>query len=311
MTSKKRTNPPAGNPDTVGQVDARFAAERCLKKRLRAVHRWLKRVRQDWEASPEPVHQLRVSTRRARVAVQLFAKLLSPDAIVWAERYLKRLRKKAGDARDWDVLLERVTTPPLKQAVSKKQRARLEMCLQDQRRLAQVPLHPETRKSKRQRFRGHSGRLLDHLTKSEPSESLTLLELARAELRPLVESFFTHAAIGKASIEQIHQIRIAGKHVRYAMEVFTPAFPASFRAALYATFCELQEKLGAINDHATAMTRLTSLLTTSDDKLQETLHTIIAAEQAAMDQRVERLRATWRPATLDEIANHFAAYLDM
>lgn len=310
MTSKKRPNSPAGNPDTVCQVDARVAAARCLKKRLRAVHRWLKRVRQDWEEGPEPVHQLRVSTRRARVAVQLFAKLLSPDDLDWAERYLKRLRKKAGDARDWDVLLERVATPPLKQAISKKQRARLQMYLQDQRRLAQVPLQSETRKSKRQRLRVHSGRLLDHLEKAEPSESLTLLELARTELRPLVESFLAQTAIGLASIEQIHQIRIAGKHVRYAMEVFTPAFPTSFRAALYTTFCELQEKLGAINDHATAMTKLGSLLPTSDEKINETLQKIIAAEQAAMDQRVERLRATWRPATLNEIANQFAAYLE-
>jgi len=309
MTSRKQPIPPGRNTSSDGDAEARDVAERCLKTRLRGVFRWLKRVRHQWQDDPEPVHQLRVATRRARVAVQLFASLLSPDELAWVERYLKRLRNKAGDARDWDVLLLRVTTPPLKGATSKKDRNRLQLCLQEQRRLAQSALQPETRKSKRQRLRVRSHRLLKHLSSRESKPGTTLLELAQAELRPLVEQFFAQARLGLGSIEQIHQIRIAGKHVRYAMEVFAHAFPSHFRDALYRTFCELQEKLGVVNDHATAIARLTSLLVDADEKLQTTLQTIITAEQTSMEQRVDKLRATWRPPVLDAIANQFAEHL--
>jgi hypothetical protein len=150
---------------------------------------------------------------------------------------------------------------------------------------------------------------LKHLSSKESVADTTLLELARAELRPLVEQFFAQARLGLGSIEQIHQIRIAGKHVRYAMEVFAHAFPSHFRDALYRTFCELQEKLGIINDHATAIARLTALLVDADEKLQTTLQTIIIAEQAAMEQSVDKLRATWRPPVLDAIASQFTEHL--
>jgi CHAD domain-containing protein len=50
-------------------------------------------------------------------------------------------------------------------------------------------------------------------------------------------------------------MRICGKRVRYAMELLAGALDHSFRRELYPTFAEVQEKLGTINDHATAIAR--------------------------------------------------------
>lgn len=306
MPRKKRSHSPDGPSESPGPPAAQDAAAHCLERRLKAVHRWLKRVRHQWQNDPEPVHQLRVATRRARVAVQLFSRLLGPDEVAWVERYLKRLRKTAGAARDWDVLIDRLATAPLKQVVGKKDRARVLDCLQEQRHSAQLALHPATGKSKRQRFRAKAGQLLKSLSRGGKTASLSVRELANDELRPLVQTFLQQAHMGLESIDQIHQIRIAGKHVRYALEVFASALPPTVRDAASGTFAELQEKLGAINDHATAMARLATLQPAADPKLQSALQKLIVAEQTAMDDRVERLRATWRPQALAEIEAQLA-----
>lgn len=303
---RKAQPPPDGHSDSTGLQPARDAAADCLERRLKAVHRWLKRVRRNWQDDPEPVHQLRVATRRARVAVQLFSRLLEPDEVAWAERYLKRLRKTAGAARDWDVLIARLATKPLKQVLAKQDRTRVLACLQEQRHLAQLALHPATGKSKRQRFRAKARQLLKSLSQGTTTASLSVRELASDELQPLVQTFLQQAHLGLGSIDQIHQIRIAGKHVRYALEVFASAFPTTVRDAVSGTFAELQEKLGAINDHATAIARLATLETAANPKLRSALQKLIAAEQTALDDRIEQLRATWRPQALAEIEAQFS-----
>src|SRR5262249_28190395 len=51
----------------------------------------------------EYVHQLRVGTRRAGAAVETFADCLPPKVYRKVRRKLRRIRRAAGAARDWDV----------------------------------------------------------------------------------------------------------------------------------------------------------------------------------------------------------------
>src|SRR5262249_9204837 len=55
------------------------------------------------DKDPEHVHQLRVGTRRARAALDIFALCLPPKAHKNAKKLLRGLRRAAGEARDWDV----------------------------------------------------------------------------------------------------------------------------------------------------------------------------------------------------------------
>jgi CHAD domain-containing protein len=59
----------------------------------------------------EYVHQLRVATRRASAAVQIFAELLPKRKSRLINRRLRELRQAAGEARDLDVLGERSGSP--------------------------------------------------------------------------------------------------------------------------------------------------------------------------------------------------------
>ncbi len=52
---------------------------------------------------PEPVHQLRVAARRATAAVDQFASTMGKRRGRRLRAIVKRIRRAAGEARDWDV----------------------------------------------------------------------------------------------------------------------------------------------------------------------------------------------------------------
>ena len=80
----------------------------------------------------------------------------------------------------------------------------------------------------------------------------TFGQAANRALGLLVEDFFTAAAADFSDYLALHAFRIQGKQLRYAMEIFAGAFDRTLRSELYPLVEQLQEKLGAINDYATA-----------------------------------------------------------
>ncbi|HEY7425524.1 MAG TPA: CHAD domain-containing protein, partial [Gemmataceae bacterium] len=86
-----------------------------------------------------------------------------------------------------------------------------------------------------------------------------LVDLARPMLFDRLKNL-EQAAMGDLSdYTQLHQVRIAGKRLRYAMEVFADCFDATFREDLYPRVEQLQEILGRANDSHVAAERLGSL----------------------------------------------------
>src|SRR5262245_16207437 len=78
------------------------AARRVFAARLAAVTKhWRPAVEQPND--PENVHQLRVATRRASAAVDIFGDLLPKRLFRRLKKRLRQLRRSAGAARDWDV----------------------------------------------------------------------------------------------------------------------------------------------------------------------------------------------------------------
>jgi CHAD domain-containing protein len=57
----------------------------------------------------------------------------------------------------------------------------------------------------------------------------------------------------------LHRVRIAGKRLRYAMELFADCFAAAFREEIYPAVEAMQEILGDANDSHVASQRLTTL----------------------------------------------------
>src|SRR5262245_51299342 len=85
------------------------AARHVLTVRLQVVRDHLALALHHADEDPEHVHQLRVGTRRARAAVDIFSCCLSARDYKQARRELRRIRRAAGEARDWDVFLANVS----------------------------------------------------------------------------------------------------------------------------------------------------------------------------------------------------------
>ena len=209
------------------------------------------------DEDPEHVHQLRVSTRRAAAALRIFADCLPKKAFKMARKALRRMRRAAGAARDWDVFLVGISRRPARKAAA--ERAGLDFLVgvaQGERMAAQVALI-ETSKKK----------ALDldaFVHKTVNAVAIPAGVPARYTLRDLAVSVLTeeltrleHAAQGDLDdYMQLHQVRIQGKRLRYAMEVFASCFDRAFRDELYPAVEEMQEMLGQANDSHVALETL-------------------------------------------------------
>src|SRR4051812_42557814 len=84
------------------------AARRSLELRLAVVAHSLPLAAYLAEHDIEHVHRLRVATRRAAAALKLYGECLPQKSVRWFKKRLRQIRRAAGEARDLDVLIQRL-----------------------------------------------------------------------------------------------------------------------------------------------------------------------------------------------------------
>lgn len=290
-------------------------ARRALGDRLALVWRYLKRSSYGAPSDTENVHQLRVNTRRAVAAMKLFESLMPDGRRKWMRRQLKRVRQAAGVARDLDVLLQRFC--PLAEAEPEDgPYSALVHHLRVRRQKAQQPIDDVHRTLKRQSFGRRAKRLVGRVklrTKEDRYDKPTFAEAARTALDPMVQAFFRSADVDFSNDELLHAFRIQGKHLRYAMEVFAGAFEPSFRGELYPLIVALQDRLGEINDRATARQRFGEWL--AESECGEELRPLLVSLRDDAQRELESFRAAfiewWTPARRDDLRARFAHALGL
>lgn len=204
--------------------------------------------------NPEAVHQARVALRRLRSAMTLFKDVLGPERRLLSDR-LRDLARVLGDARDLDVLAERVEPGPLFDRLSKardkayaamtrelgrKATHRLPLDLAEWVAVGAWRSDPETARLRETPLPVFAARALDR---------------ARDKLR----KHGKHLA--DLSPEDRHQVRKDAKKLRYAVEFLATLFPEEKkrRKAFVKALKRLQEALGIINDAVAAHERLAAL----------------------------------------------------
>lgn len=285
-------------PDVSPDDRAADVAARALAGRLDAVRRYLKRVTRS--AGPEDAHQLRVWARRADAALRLYADLLPAKDVRWFGKWLKRLRKAAGRVRDSDVLARRVAGPDDKQPA--RLRADRRRGMTKVRRLADQLAGG---RRLRRRTRKLLARVGEKLAGSE-----RFGQRARASLRPLVEAFLAAAPAEGTDDVALHRFRIRGKELRYALELLAGAFPPAFRDELYPVVAALQERLGQVNDLATAQGRLAEWLNeTGDPATVSHLRRRLAAVGEEIVQARADFHRWWTPERREGLRARFDEFL--
>jgi CHAD domain-containing protein len=242
------------------ETPADEAARQVLSVRFTTVKERLVPAIEDPE-NVEHVHQLRVATRRAGAALRTFADCLPEESYRSARKLLRRIRRSAADARDWDVFAASVReSDKLTKDKFAPARAYLLALAAGCRALAQKKLQAEAH--------GLAADLQYTLTNlaaqarsPAPAVNLTVGDLATKQLTNFFAKFNGEIADRPRSASALHEVRITGKRLRYAIEVFAMCCSPALRGIYYPAVEKAQELLGATNDANVAVHRLKEIRT--------------------------------------------------
>jgi CHAD domain-containing protein len=225
-----------------------------LQERLPALAKEIDGVRAAEDI--EYVHRMRVASRRVRNALALFGTDLprKPYA-VWRDE-LRRITRALGAARDADVQIAWVQNF-LQQDIDEAQRVgieRLLLRLRQQRARAQSKVLKALDRLEDRRVITDMNDTLQELlvhARVYEVESLPadLYRRATEAIRLRLEEFLAFAphVPHPERVSELHQMRIAAKHLRYTLEVFQPLYDRALRKPIK-NVKEIQELLGEVHD---------------------------------------------------------------
>lgn len=94
------------------------------------------------------------------------------------------------------------------------------------------------------------------------------------------------------------------------MELLAGAFEDPFRGEPYEVFEEVQEKVGTVNDHATAIATLKEWYERAkDEQAREELAKLIAEEEEQLDAKHQAFLRWWTPDRTANLKQRFASVL--
>lgn len=274
------------------------AAREALEARCSLVWHYLARAVKPGERNVEDVHQLRVWSRRAVTAFDVYGDVLPPRKSRKLCKQLKRLRRAAGEARDLDVLAERLARRAARRPAPRTI-AELALLRQEARR----PIRRLQQRLKRKDFPRLVQGVLRRLRYRGGGPEPAFGRGARESLRPVIERFCGRAGGNLADPLELHAFRIAGKQLRYALELLAGAFGPEVREELYPQVEELQELLGKINDCAAAIARLECWSRRAEDAdHRHELLRLLTAEKSDLRRARRRFDQWWTADRREQLA---------
>ncbi len=290
-----------------------LVARRALSVRLGRLWHFLEQAVVHEGRQIEDVHQLRVFTRRSAAAIQIFDRWLPKRRGRWMRKQLKHIRRAAGEARDLDVLRSRWSTELAELPAG--QMAILVEQVKRRRRRAQWPIEDAFHRLSSKRFPRRARKLTKRIRDRGSRENASpdrLLDVARSSLAELLVPYFKAAESTFADPAELHEFRIASKHVRYAMELFAGAFDDSFRQQLYPRVADLQDRLGKINDHVTALAYLTAWYDKTEAvAVRQAIEAGMQIEQRALDESQRAFLGWWSSEKRQELRSQFERYVPL
>lgn len=213
----------------------------CLEKQLSGVG-----VSDDIEF----VHQARVSSRRLRVALQIFKRCFKgKDVKVWLKE-LRSLTKGLGEARDKDVQIE-FLEGHIHSVVDSKTVAGLGdllLRLRGQREFLEPGV---VKAAKRLRQSGVLCEMEKVLVRKnvEAVDSSRALKITGKQLKKRLGALlaFLPGLEDEKKLHEHHQLRIAAKKLRYSMEIVGSLYEEGLREEIK-TVKKLQTLLGGVHD---------------------------------------------------------------
>lgn len=285
-------------------------AYQTLGKNFKKVIKPETKVLQDTD--PEPLHQMRVGTRRLRTALQVFDPALTVSQAM-SERRIGKIAHILGGVRDWDVMRLELETRYRPQVPSKEQR-KIDAVLKRMQHLRAQSFEQLEETLKGGSYRKFKHRFQQWLEKPTYHEiaHLPLLQALPDLLVPLISRLLLHPGwlVGTEQVadchntsfqpvpmaqipalieqqgESLHSLRKQIKRVRYQTEFFIDFYNSAY-AAQVEDFKVAQEILGKVQDQVV----LREFLAT---ELQVALTKAMPALVAYMQQEQVQAWQSWQ-----------------
>ncbi len=287
-------------------------ARRALKRHLARMWYFLELAVCQPANEEEHVHQLRVFSRRAAAVMDTFACFLPEQRSDWLGKKLRKIRKAAGAARDFDVLLLRWAD--YARRVPSSHVALLLEQIKAHRQAAQQPIADIYLKLARKDFNPRVRKLLKRVrSRTSPGACGERFDcFAHKAIQRVIEPYLRAAEGELQDAAAMHVFRIQSKQVRYAMEIFGSAFDEEFRTQLYPLIEALQNRLGAINDHVTAQTYFAAWHAQAESPaVRAALETGMDREQQDLEASSREFLQWWTPARRDDLCQRLKRYVDV
>ena len=214
----------------------------------------------------EGAHQCRIALRRLRSAFKIYRPLLRRERIEPIENAVRWLGKILGVARDLDVLKIELLDPAIEALGEAQQLVPLLANLAAQKATAYEQVS-EALTSVRYRHLLIDLCALAHADEiGKAEEDCCTLDQPLAELASNALSSAHHKLLKRGegfetlSKSDRHDVRIALKRLRYALDFFGSVFDAESKKKFVRKLARLQDDLGRMNDVAVAQTMLARLV---------------------------------------------------
>ena len=209
----------------------------------------------DW-TDPEGVHSMRVASRRLRSALRDFVPYLRKRRLARVLKQLRQLAAALGEVRDYDVAIlgleemqrqvPRESSAALKELIETRKSAR-----EDTRRELEAIITAEELQTLQREFVARVDEAISPERKSKRTDEppLTFADMARAIILARLKEFekLSNALFKPLDSDALHDMRIAVKRLRYAIELFQSCWPRSI-ATHAKRAARIQTALGDIHD---------------------------------------------------------------
>ncbi len=223
----------------------------------------------------EDIHDIRVASRRIRTSLSLFAEYLPARKTKTWVRDIKAITQSYGRVRDLDVQIDLLNTfcknPQGENILSGLRRVRL--------RIKQKRSKQESQTRILTAAILESPTLLEmqawaettiNASQSLENNSITLFQLANSQIQSRLDEFlfFEVFLFDPERKNELHQMRIAAKHLRYALEIFSELYSGKTDFALDISR-KAQQILGEIHDADVWSLFLPNFLNTENERVNQ------------------------------------------
>ena len=233
-------------------------AYRCLRREHQSLIE--RQPERGIPAPPEAVHQIRIATRRLRVALRLFGALLPPRAVARLGKELRWFARALGMVRDLDVHTEALHAHVESAgATAAQELGSYELALRRERVAARDALKDLFSSTRYAELMSALAALLEDAPNPAALRRWRSFTVRAGAARYLKRARKQVVKLGRelgddASPEELHRLRIRAKRLRYALEFFIEPYPELTPAARATK--ALQDVLGAHQDARTARRKM-------------------------------------------------------